>query len=157
MTDTDMTQALGLAREIAAFAPTVQRIAEHLAAQRKVAIQGEHCAYRSTDGAMCAVGCLIPDELYESRMERAAADEVLRECPEILDAIGIDSHLAVDVLGRFQRYHDSGTYIGYCGGEYRNYKARLDEFEGKPDAELAEAIKADLNAIVTRLWEYAQW
>ena len=156
MTDTDMTQALGLAREIAAFAPTVQRIAEHLAAQRKVAVTDNRCAYQGAGGTMCAVGCLIPDELYESRMEGKAADEVLGECPEILDAIGIDSHLAVDVLGRFQRYHDFGTYTGHCGGEYRRYKARLDEFEGKPDAELAAAITADLNAIVTKLWEEAQ-
>lgn len=31
------------------------------------------CCYRTEDGAACAVGCLIPDELYDPAIERASA------------------------------------------------------------------------------------
>ena len=53
------------------------KVARHLLAQGKRSERffggdgrGETgCAYRSADGLMCAVGCLIPDALYEPAIE----------------------------------------------------------------------------------------
>jgi len=34
------------------------------------------CVYRGDNGRMCAVGCLIPDELYSGDLERTSSDDV---------------------------------------------------------------------------------
>jgi hypothetical protein len=48
------------------------RVATHLLTQRKKAEdQTGMCVYRGPEGAKCALGCLIPDELYEPRFEGA--------------------------------------------------------------------------------------
>jgi len=36
----------------------------------------ETCAYRGSKGLMCAVGCIIPDEIYVPLMEAKAVDEL---------------------------------------------------------------------------------
>jgi len=47
------------------------KVATHLLAQGKKARNGAGgpCLYRAEDGARCAAGCLIPDELYNASME----------------------------------------------------------------------------------------
>lgn len=57
------------------------KVARHLLTQREKAqeysvISGSSCRYRTEDGQKCAIGCLIPDELYDSVMEGVAADNV---------------------------------------------------------------------------------
>lgn len=43
---------------------------KHLLEQQKAAIGiNGLCAYRGKDNTMCAVGCLIPNELYDSTIE----------------------------------------------------------------------------------------
>ncbi len=48
-------------------------VVTHLRKQGKKALHKESnvCAYRSPDGLKCAAGVLIPDELYEPRMENS--------------------------------------------------------------------------------------
>lgn len=47
-------------------------VATHLLTQKAVAmdVHGSTCMYRGTEGRKCAVGCLIPDEVYEERFEK---------------------------------------------------------------------------------------
>ena len=46
------------------------KVAIHLLTQNKRAIDEDKiCKYRTEDGLKCAVGCLIPDEDYDPRME----------------------------------------------------------------------------------------
>ncbi len=48
------------------------KVRKHLLTQNKKALnpEGTRCRYRATsDGARCAIGCLIPDELYSLNME----------------------------------------------------------------------------------------
>lgn len=49
------------------------KVAAHLLAQKitssKSHIVGGSCLYRGPNGTKCAVGCLIPDDLYEPSME----------------------------------------------------------------------------------------
>jgi len=48
------------------------KVATHLLKQGRRSTQpesGEMCAYRGADGTKCAVGVLIPDELYNDMME----------------------------------------------------------------------------------------
>lgn len=45
-------------------------VKNHMLTQNERSINGGgYCAYRGTDGLMCAVGCLIPDEFYTSDLE----------------------------------------------------------------------------------------
>ena len=146
-TSVDMTAALGLAREVAAFAPAVHQIATHLAAQRGQAVSADKaCRYRGDGGRMCAVGCLIPDEEYDPEMEGSSADDVFAEWPEALEAIGIDSTYAPEVMTGIQAYHDGVTATGIP-----DYETRLEEFKDKPDEDLACQISADLSAIVAQV------
>lgn len=44
-------------------------VANHLRKQGRPAMSEGNCVYRGPDGTKCAIGCLIPDELYEEDME----------------------------------------------------------------------------------------
>lgn len=56
------------------------KVATHLFAQGEKAISGDgSCVYRGADGAMCAVGCLIPNEVYTPAMEGLKAHALLSE------------------------------------------------------------------------------
>lgn len=39
---------------------------------------GSMCAYRGTDNHRCAVGCIIPDDVYDCRAESATVADVMR-------------------------------------------------------------------------------
>ncbi len=50
------------------------KVKAHLLAQGKRAVNGDgNCMYRGMDGTKCAVGCLIPDELYTPLLENHSA------------------------------------------------------------------------------------
>ena len=65
------------------------KVATHLLTQGKASravVGGEvGCAYRGEDGTSCAVGCLLPDELYDPEMEGKNAKWVLSYCPAFKD------------------------------------------------------------------------
>jgi len=59
---------------------TFNKVKEHLLTQnRKSYDTYVGCMYRSADGLKCAIGCLIPDELYEDRFEGLGVMELLRK------------------------------------------------------------------------------
>jgi hypothetical protein len=84
------------------------RVRDHLLKQkRKSKDGGLGCLYRGPDGTKCAVGCLIPDELYDPGIEHAACDEmrvirVLRKIPGMEDVTGEDAKF----LRGLQSIHD---------------------------------------------------
>lgn len=46
-------------------------VRDHLLAQGKRALSGDNkCAYRNGDNLTCAVGCLIPEDKYDPRIEQ---------------------------------------------------------------------------------------
>ena len=51
-------------------------VVNHLRTQGEVCINlGGLCVYRNAKGQSCAVGCLIPDELYNKEVEEKGASE----------------------------------------------------------------------------------
>lgn len=44
-------------------------VVSHLRRQGRKSLANNSCSYRGNDGAMCAIGCLIPDEEYNPAME----------------------------------------------------------------------------------------
>lgn len=49
-------------------------VAGHLHAQKRPSMADDDCAYRGTGGTKCAIGVLIPDEVYDLAMEGISAD-----------------------------------------------------------------------------------
>jgi hypothetical protein len=92
------------------------KVATHLIKQGKVSVgEDGFCAYRGNDGLMCAVGCLIPDDIYHVDMEGANADSLLSyDLPSYFEE-------NIDLLLRLQQNHDSCQY-----GEYEILK-RLEK------------------------------
>ena len=107
-------------------------VCAHLAQQRCRSLrQGdEYCAYRGKNGRMCAVGCLIPDDLYDPSIE----GEVVYHSGIVgllLDRIGVD----VNFARRMQLAHDR-DYFGPKG--LRSTLRRAAREHGViPGAELA--------------------
>lgn len=92
------------------------KVKAHLLTQmRKARLNDEDltCAYRSENGDTCAVGCLIPDDVYYPELEGAS---VAARSPKILDALEKSvGELSVDkfsLLVQLQNVHD-GANVGY--------------------------------------------
>jgi hypothetical protein len=65
------------------------------------------CLYRHPDGLTCAVGCLIKDEFYETRLEglRATSDDVLRSLTD--SGVDTESYGVRSLLRELQGVHDN--------------------------------------------------
>lgn len=62
------------------------------------------CAYKSDDGLKCAAGCLIPDELYDPRIETHGIEYVFAHWPEVAAHIGPEN---LKLVERLQEMHDN--------------------------------------------------
>lgn len=86
------------------------KVAMHLLKQGRPAKKSDgDCVYRAADGAMCAVGCLIPDGMYDQRMEGRTVSSIMYD-----DEFGLasyfktkESRALVPLLSALQRVHDS--------------------------------------------------
>ena len=69
----------------------------------------QDCMYRGPNGTKCGIGFLIPDELYDVKMEGYAAEQIVKDYPLIHSAIVHNyGHDSVDnqVLSEIQEIHD---------------------------------------------------
>lgn len=106
------------------------KVSTHLLKQKEVASNMRGCAYRGIkrneitdpDGNLsfvdvclkCAVGCLIPDSIYEPRMEGRGVDWLLKEYPkfkeqfqcEVIWNKGYVYDDSKDILTALQYVHD---------------------------------------------------
>lgn len=86
---------------------TIETVRAHLLKQGEQAISGAGCRYRTAGGTKsCAVGCLIPQELYHDGIEGRAVDAVLDENPEIRKALGAGTGKDYSLLEEMQKIHD---------------------------------------------------
>ncbi|MGQ7794513.1 hypothetical protein ACUN0C_19080 [Faunimonas sp. B44] len=77
-------------------------VVRHLFKQGERAVaEGGGCLYRGPDGTKCAVGCLIPDELYTPRLE---GNSVFMLPQRVLDQLPAPS-----LLNELQIAHDDPT------------------------------------------------
>lgn len=97
----------------------------HLREQRRAALGDDgECQYRGLGGTACAVGCLIPDELYDPLIEglsvatiiEAVVPEYLQyQAQELLPVFArIKNHIGAEhlpLLNELQEAHDMDLYI----------------------------------------------
>ncbi len=80
---------------------TFNKVVRHLRRQGVQSSRTGRCLYRGPDDTKCAVGCLIPDELYQLGMEGCSSmGNPMSTCLRLL---GHD----VGLCGNLQRAHDS--------------------------------------------------
>lgn len=87
------------------------RVARHLLTQKvksKQACSGSYqdvvCAYRGQNGTSCAVGCLIPDEMYDTVMEGKSVSAILPYSNGLQELF---RNVSLDLLGSLQTVHDN--------------------------------------------------
>lgn len=87
------------------------RVAAHLMQQGRVSVREreESCAYRGAGGARCAVGLLIPDDLYDADMEGSRAGYILTVWPKLGDLL--DVRLNGNLLDELQHIHDDAIVL----------------------------------------------
>ena len=85
------------------------KVVTHLLTQNEQSLKDGQCYYRTEEGLSCAVGCLIPDKLYNSDIEGIGltppyASLINGLGPVLKEAgIGKDSYVLLD---RLQELHD---------------------------------------------------
>ena len=78
------------------------KVAAHLRKQNaKSSSEEGECFYRGPNGTSCAIGCLLPDEIYRPEMEKKSVVHLVEEFPETKTFIP-DLELAEDL----QLHHD---------------------------------------------------
>lgn len=76
------------------------------------------CRYRTADGSRCAIGCLIPDELYDPAIEGDTPSNAFggagAALHKVLTAVGLQKEQA-PFLNRLQQVHDEQDHWGLNG------------------------------------------
>lgn len=109
------------------------RVASHLLKQNAKALsESGDCRYRGERGLKCAIGALIPDELYDPRIEGGAPYTIARgpmqacdfELQKVLRASGI-SYALLDLADKLQNVHDHNepsTWLAKLAGVAIDFK-----------------------------------
>ena len=81
------------------------KVTNHLITQgvRSVSEDGLGCLYRGPNNLMCAVGCLIPVEVYSEKFEGFSVYDLIENFPETLNIFGEEN---IDLIGDLQATHD---------------------------------------------------
>lgn len=148
----------------------INQVAEHLAQQREQAMSRDTCTYRSPSGLKCAVGCLIPDELYDKVFENLPSGNffaagkltdpryqlVYQHFQTLADDISIE--MFERMLRAFQIYHDARLDWRLQHSYHHNVKVKyVEALEAytEDDDSLKVKIHTDLTTIATAILKNA--
>jgi hypothetical protein len=107
------------------------KVATHLLTQKKkseIMRQAEYgipkpaCAYRAADGSTCAIGCLIPDDIFQPGMEGLRVQTLMVYYESIRDLFANND---ASLLGTLQVLHDNypvSTWKSELAATARMYK-----------------------------------
>ena len=116
-------------------------VVNHLFTQGRPAYDGvQGCMYRTHDGLRCAVGVLIPDDLYDKALEKNPSDYIVQD---FFDAVRADWREHKNLLRRLQSIHDhcsrteKGTFnLAFLDTDLRNAAAHFSlEYRRRPIAD----------------------
>jgi hypothetical protein len=92
------------------------------------------CLYRTPNDEKCAVGCLIPDKLYQQKFDEADGTSVDGLSSEVLDYLGREN---LPYLRATQQIHDDVALSEIVAGDEHfgtAFLARVDEVRNlRPD------------------------
>ena len=98
-------------------------VAAHLMTQGVVSEdQSGQCVYRSPDNLKCAIGCLIPDDAYDPKLEGREGNH-----PIVLRALGFNTRVdhRIELLLTLQQVHDDQGRRSQPDGHVPNFKPGL--------------------------------
>lgn len=106
----------------------VEFVEKFLLAQRERAADGlGMCKYRAPSGLKCAVGCLIPDELYTKNIEGACLNQPNGpEYDELVKVLAQCELTNLNLLEKLQFIHDE-LAVGKWRGAFEALKENLKE------------------------------
>jgi len=88
---------------------------------------GGTCLYRGGEGKKCAVGVLIPNDLYQEDMEMHGVEDVFKLFPHIKEYLGIENlHFLIEL----QEEHDNGENWNFKGHIEKNALVKIAEDYG---------------------------
>lgn len=97
------------------YQETFDRVITHLKTQGRqamlnapeIALKGS-CAYRAPGGLRCAIGCLIPDDLYDPRIETRPVAGIIEEYVNFPDlSMYLSENFPLDLMCALQQLHDA--------------------------------------------------
>jgi hypothetical protein len=95
------------------------KVKKHLLTQRAKSEGDFGCLYRGPHGRKCAVGCLIPDEMYKRSLEGVTfGNDVVVQC--LLKDTGVPES-SFDMLRDLQQLHDMTGSIAESPAEWDAY------------------------------------
>jgi hypothetical protein len=82
---------------------------QHLRNQGKQSrlVNSTICAYRTSDGLKCAVGALIPDEMYSNKMEMIGIYNLVVNSNDFSELGELFTNINLELLSEMQNIHDS--------------------------------------------------
>ena len=84
------------------------KVEKHLLKQNEQAKVRDQCRYRTSSGLSCAVGCLIPDEMYTTKLENRGASALPRNILEPIVGVQRDKvERKLKLLNYLQAVHDN--------------------------------------------------
>lgn len=92
------------------------RVVAHMRAQGQQSVfrfegsASTMCAYRGPDGLKCAIGCLIPDDVYTPRMEGQAVGAIVARFPDVRRALRPGA-VGLNFLTELQEAHDNVQFL----------------------------------------------
>lgn len=106
------------------------KVVAHFAVQREAAAEDGVYMYRTPDGRKCAIGALIPDEVYSRRLEDKSVETLFLEFPDIMRASGLSNDDLYFLLA-LQEVHDTyppsnKTFLNYFS---HNMRRLADTYE----------------------------
>ncbi len=84
------------------------KVAKHLITQKKRSRNVGTCLYRSEDGLSCAVGCLIKDKFYSTRIEGNGSNDPIVKKVLIQSGVMVKNKDIGELLDDLQSIHDNG-------------------------------------------------
>src|SRR4051812_610560 len=92
------------------------KVATHLLTQNAKSLllepgQPISCLYRGREGKKCAIGCLIPDELYTPYIEGKRIFTLPMEIRKVLEEGATSTSSRIELLGELQDVHDAWNVV----------------------------------------------
>ena len=116
-------------------------VINHLYTQKKKSIENKQCLYHGPKNTKCAVGCLIPDELYLPEFDTTNSASVL----------GITMHYPKNVpsyfkdnlrlLGDLQRLHDNSDVLECNTFDFISLSLRITELSDIFNLKIPKIVK----------------
>lgn len=111
----------------------IAHIRSFLAVQDEASVDARGgCLYRGENSTRCAVGCIIPDEIYAPKMEGHSFRVVINDFPSLLEYLSnhweIPNQLLTEILIECQLIHDLTPELGNNNHWWQDFTQLMEKY-----------------------------